>query len=413
MIVYFKNVELAEKYRISEATVRNWIKMSKDGKLNLSLVDVKGRTYVTNSPGNIALINSMVSTNRKYRNTKAECRVSVGPEFYRIFEKRYMYDIIRNLELKREIPRQYNYFADGADRWDVYATEQYHDMQPSMTKATTVLLSECKDFLDRRLAHFDYLNVIDMGMGNVLPAKELLSSLYASKKLARYIAVDLSPRMLDIAERNVKEWFGDSFPFEAYRRDISCERFPEIVMNEYLLRGSIRPRTGNLFLLLGDTPTNFAVPNDAFRTICESMQPGDFLISTGKIETQDMQPEWYIHDYPSTPRHFTLTPRHRYVFDLLGISPSYYQAEIGYDKELGYRYVRARLKIAITLKFEFEDGERTVHLEKGDTILLWRSWQVTAHDFVAQFDHSGFYVLHSSQTEDHAYIITVAEVKRD
>lgn len=294
--------------------------------------------------------------------------------------------------------------------WDEYTQQLLKQSQPNLLTGTIKILGENQEYLDRRLAKYRHVNVVDIGVGNVLPAKGLLTHLHRQGTLIGYNAVDVSPRMLEIAERNIKEWFGDKIPFTGYQRDIQFERFAEIVANSYL-RGKTEDSI-NLFLLLGATPCNFKEPDDAFRVIRESMNPNDLILYTDKLEKRDMKPEWFNFDYEAEQKELVLTPRHRLVFELLNIHDSFYDVEVSLDQKEQYRYVRARLKVALSLKLSHNGIGRLLEFEKGDTIQLWRSWQVTAKDIVDQFDRTGFYVLHSSQTEDHEYILTIADVKR-
>jgi hypothetical protein len=76
-------------------------------------------------------------------------------------------------------------------------------------------------------------------------------------------------------------------------------------------------------------------------------------------------------------------------------------------------YARTKLKVALTFKFDLKNGTRIVNFEKGDTILLWRRfWQTAAPDVAKQLGRNGFYVLHSSQSEDHEYVLMIAEPDR-
>jgi hypothetical protein len=209
-----------------------------------------------------------------------------------------------------------------------------------------------------------------------------------------------------LLEKNIAEWFGGKVKFEGYDLDITYDRFANILAEDYLAKTN---GSANLVLLLGGTPYNFRNPDDAFRTINESMNINDLLVYTDKLETPEMHPEWMKYE---TKQGEQLAPRHRLVFDLLEIDESFYDVEIGYDPKIGQRYSRTRLKVALTLKFDFDEGQRVISFEKGETILLWRSWQMTPNAVVEQLERNGFYQLHSSQTEDHEFILSVSEVRQ-
>ncbi|MGF7228385.1 MAG: L-histidine N(alpha)-methyltransferase [Candidatus Saccharibacteria bacterium] len=405
---YFKNSELADTYHVSDRTVRYWIQLAKEGKLDLALHTEGDKSYLAKTSGNILIIEKHVAKFKKHRPRNAHKIVTPRPEFYRLFTQSQIYDIVRNLEMHHEIPRQYNYFDGGATEWDQYTQELAKEKTPSLLTKTAELLAESQNYLDKRLAKYDRVNVVDIGVGNALPSKGLLAHLIQEKRLGRYIAIDISPEMLDIAERNVKQWFGDKIVIEKYEMDITHERFTNILAEGYL---SSTNDTANLVLFFGGTADNFRNPDDAFRTINESMNTNDLLIYSDKLETEEMSPQWF--QYSAKPGKLELAPIHRVVFDLLNIDDSFYDVEMGFNERTRQRYTKTRLKVALTLKFLFDEGERVVEFEKGDAILLWRSWQMTAPLVYEQFNRNGFYTLHSSQTDDREYLLTVSQVKRN
>ena len=136
MSTYFKNTELAARYNISETTVRNWVKTAKLGKLQLELVEHGKRLYVAKSISNIPLIEELVGKNRKYRNSLTVKTISPSRDLFKVFNEAQVYDIVRNLELHHEIPRQYGYFAEGAQAWDVYINKQIATNVPSILRRT-------------------------------------------------------------------------------------------------------------------------------------------------------------------------------------------------------------------------------------------------------------------------------------
>jgi uncharacterized SAM-dependent methyltransferase len=404
---YYKNTELARIYHVSEKSVRNWVDAARQDKLELLLHNENGKTYVANVPSNLKVIEKLVNNNRKYRNFLTAKTVTPRPEFYKTFTKTQIYDIIRNLEVYRELPRQYNYFDGGADDWDTYTQHIVDDGAPGMLNSTIGLLADSSSYLDKLLANYKHVNVVDVGAGNALPVKDFLAHLLENKKLGRYIALDISAAMLRIAHRNIKEWFGNKVEFEGQELDITRERFTDILALDYLKKDA-KKETCTLILLLGGTAGNLRDPDNAFRTIHESMNINDLLIYTDRLMVEGKRPEWF--DHTAKPGKLVLPPMHRLVFDLLNIDDSFYDVEMGHDSQLGQRYESVRLKVALTLKFKFGEGERTVDLEKGETILLWRHIQQRSLDIIQQFDRNDFYVSHTSQTSDIEYMLVVARL---
>jgi uncharacterized SAM-dependent methyltransferase len=407
-MLYFKNIELAEKYHISLGTVRNWIEAAQNGKLDLVLHNKEEKTYVANTSSNILAIEQLVSERKKYRNTKAVKLVTPRPEFYELFDQEQVYDIVRNLDVYREIPRQYNYFDGGADYWDRYVQRLAKEDSDNILNRTTTLITENQGYLDGRLNKYQSVNVVDVGVGNALPVKGLITHLLEQNKLGKYIAIDISPSMLKIAEKNIKKWFGDKVLFEGHELDISRERFANIIADTYI-RNTPKD-TANLVLFLGGTLQNFRKRDIPLQVINGSMGTNDFLIHTQKLDTEETR---QYFDFNPEPGSTSLSPNHRLIFDLLNIDESFYDVEMGYSASARQRYIRIRLKISLNVKFTFVDGEREISFNKGEAILLLRALQENIFELLSLFDRNDFYVLQSSQTEDQEYILTVSKVKRD
>jgi uncharacterized SAM-dependent methyltransferase len=405
-MLYFKNTELAEKYHISEGTVRNWIKASKSGKLALTLSSVGKREYVANTANNIATVERLVEKHRKYRNTKAVKTITPKPEFYKLFTEAQIYDIITNLEIHHEIPRQYNYFDGGADSWDKYSQRLAGEDNPNLLNQGIELLRKNQNYIEDFLKNYKYINVVDIGPGNGLPVKDLLQRLLDSGKLARYIALDISPEILHIAENNIKKWFDGRVQFEGYELDINYDRFNNILAEEYIKEEA--KDTANLVLLLGGTLSNFRKPDRPLSIVHDSMNRKDLLVFTDKLDMEVSRRYFDFNENPSQPQ---LPSIHGLIVDLLNIDKSYYDLLLGYDKQTHYRYEELVFKVAIDIRFEFDMGQHTVTINKGDRILVWRFWQQTALELAHQFDQNDFYTLHSSQTEDEQFILTVSRVK--
>jgi uncharacterized SAM-dependent methyltransferase len=408
IMMYLKNTELAKSFQVSLGTVRNWIEAAQSGKLDITLMEVEGKTYVANTAHNMSIIDRLVQEHRKYRNTKAAKLIAPLPEFYSTYTDEQIYDIATNLEIHREIPRQYNYFDDGAIRWDKYTEVLASGETPNIVNSTIKLLEINQGYLDNLLAAYNQVNVIDVGVGNAHTVKKFLGHLIDHGKLGRYIALDISPDMLNIARRNLKAWFGDRVAFEGYESDINYERFSGLLVGEYTKADS--RQTINVALLLGGTLSNMRVPDRGFSVLHDSMGVNDLLIYANKLDTKSTRRFFDFHESPQEKR---LPPIHSLVVDMLGIDKSYYDVETGYNPEHRQRYEQIRLKIALNIRLEFKDGERLISFNKGDTVLVWRGLQQTAQDVASQFDRNDLNLLQSSLTEDQEYILTVSRIKRD
>ena len=407
-MLYFKNVDLADEYHISEGTVRNWIKEAKDEGLDLKLHKTNGRLYIANTANNRALIEQLVAERKKYRNTRAYKVTKPTARFYDLFSRSQIADIITNLDVRREIPRQYNYFDGGAAIWEHHAQRMWEDEAPNLLTSTVRLLNANLSALDFLLQGHDRVNVVDIGPGNALPVRELLEHLLKRGLLHRYIAIDISEEMLRIAERNIKEWFDEKVAFEGYIKDINYERFDDVLLNDRLNEEA--SRTVNLAILLGATPMNFRTPYDLIKTIYTSLDRDDLLIYSDKPDTEVGRRSFDVNDTWPNPGARALSPKYSFILDLLNIDESLYDVEMGFHEQKRARYIRIRLKIGLMLEFDFKEGKRAVELAKGDTILLWRFWHQTATEIISGFENAGFNLALASLTKDQQFLLTISRV---
>jgi hypothetical protein len=407
-MIYFKHSELVDNYHVSLKTVHNWIDAAKQGKLNLQLQEHRGRTYIANTPTNLIELGKLVDKGKKYRNSLHHKIITPKPEFYEVYNRRQILDIVSNLTIHREIPQQYNYLDGGAVSWNDWMKRLVEDNTASILNGTIELLHDGIQTVDRLIAGKKRINVIDVGVGNALPGKELIQHLLEQGVLNRYIAIDISDSMLKIAEKNVAEWFDGAVSFEGHVRDISYERFDDLLVDDML--GSDADDTLNLVLVLGSTPANFRFPMDVLRVIYNSMGNSDVLLYTRKPDTKAAR---RYFDFNPDKGATTLSPLYSFALGLLNLEPSLYDAEMGFDEATRMRYVQIRLKTALTIRFRFDDGVRDVSFEKGDTILLLRVWHQTVLELIAQFDEVGFTLLHSTLTRDREYLMTLYGVTAD
>lgn len=405
---YFKNTELAELHKVSEKSVRNWIDAAKIGKLDLQLYEENGKKYIANTSKNNIAIENLVLKGKKYKNSRGFKVVTPSEKFYELYNSQQVFDIISSLEIHHEIPRQYNYFDSGAEYWDKYASHLATDDTPNILKSTLKLLEVNKGYINSLLSQYKRVNIVDVGVGNALPVKDFLANMLKQGKLGRYIALDISKSMLKIAEKNINEWFEGRVQYEGYQLDINYDRFRNLLAEEYVKKDS--KDTVNLVLVFGGTLGNLRSPDDALKAIRDSMGRNDLLIHTQKLDTETTR---RFFDFNLEQGTASLAPNHRFIFDLLNIDESFYSAEMGFDQERRERFIRVRLKVAVTIKFEFGDGERLVEFNKNDTILLWRYWHQDAFEVLRQFEFCDFNPLQVSQTEDREYVLTISQIKSE
>jgi len=407
-MLYLKKAELAETYHISEKTVTNWIREAKDGKLDLELHEEHGRSWIANTTRNIELIEQLVEKRKKFRNSRGLKSIAPKPEFYELYNQQQIFDITSSLDIYHEIPLEYAYFDGGADYWDKYAQRLAAEKVPNFLTSTIKQLQANQGYIDDLVSRYRRVNVVDIGPGNALPIRGLLQHLLDQDKLGRYIALDISPSILKLAERNIEEWFDSKVSFEGHEIDINYNQFTHLLAEEVL--GKNARDTINLVIALGGAFSNLRSPDGAFKIIHDSMNRNDLLVYNLKLDSKTAR---QYFDLGIRAKLAPLDAHKKMVVDLLNIDESLYDVEMGYDEQRSQRYIRIRLKVAMTITFTLEKGERIVEFNKNDTILVWRYAHQSVQEVIAQLARNDFDILQTSQTEDKDYLLTVSRVKSE
>lgn len=407
-MLYFKKSELAETYHISEKTVTNWIREAKDGKLALELHEVQGRAWIANTTRNIELIEQLVEKRKKFRNSRGLKTVTPKPEFYELYTQQQIFDLTSSLDIYHEVAPDYTYFDGGADYWEKYAERLASENLPNLLNSTIKQLQANQGYIDDLTSRYKRINVVDIGPGDGRPVKELLEHFLEQGKLGRYIALDISPSMLEIVERNIKRWFGSKVSFEGHQIDIKHDRFASLIA-EYAL-GENADNVVNIIASFGAGFSNLRSPDDAFKTVRSSMNRQDIFVHNLKLDTKTSR---QYFDLGLRTKSSLFDVHERMMVDLLNIDESLYDVEVGYDEQQRQRYIRIRLKVALRITVSLEKGDRIIKFNKNDTILVWRYWHQSVQDVIKQLHKNDFDVLQTSLTEDKDYLLTVSRVKSE
>jgi uncharacterized SAM-dependent methyltransferase len=405
---YFKNTELAKLYNVSEKSVRNWIDATRQGKLDLQLLEQSDRFYIADTAKNAALIQQLVDKGKKYKNSRGFKAITPANEFYELFDPKAIFDIVSNLDIYREIPLQYSYFNGGAKIWDEYVQRLSSEESPNILTNTVELLDLSSPYLKKLLEDGSKINIVDIGPGNCYPVRKLLEQLIESGRLNRYICIDISPTMIDIAEKNVKEWFGDSINFEGYTRDITYERFDDLLaLDSFDAEKSIR----NVVLFLGSTISNFRSPDEPLHTIHSSMGKNDLLIYSKQLDSMRARRyfDFYTKSEHSGPQ--LLPQKSRFTIELLNIDRSLYDIELFFDEKNMTRCGQIRLKVAISLEFELQGHTKVIEFNKGEALILYRHSHQDTLQTIKQLDRNSFELLQATTSIDKECVLSIAKVK--
>lgn len=398
---YFKSTELVKIYKISEKTVRNWVEAASQGKLDLQLYEEKGRRYIANTTKNATLMEELVKKGKKYKNQKSRKLVTPSEQLYKVYDNKQILDIIASLSVHHETPLQYTYVDGGAADWDQYAERLSQEKSPNILNQTLEMLEATSSTIERLIDGCERVNIVDLGPGNGLPIRGTVERFVKAGLLDRYIPIDISKDMLDIVQKNMKNWFGDTVTVEPHLADISYERF-----NDFITTSSDK-KTANVIFLMGGTLANFRSPSQVLQVINNSMGQNDILIYSGYLDTPTTRR--YFDYYNSPTRKVPI--QDGIILDFLNIDQSLYEVEQKFDEEKRARTICIRPNVDISIRFELDNGARYVELSKDEPILIWRHRHKSILETLAMFDENSFDVMQATKSANQEYLLVAATIK--
>ena len=328
-------------------------------------------------------------------------RISPSEKFYATYDKPQIDDIIFHFREHREIPMQYDYMGEGSELWADYSSylEKQGPESNSLNAAVT-LLGTSATYLNQLYSQESNVSIVDLGVGTGIAVKDLLANFIRRRSTIDYVGVDISQPLLDLTYSNFQTWFGEDVHFTNAYLDFTTQNFRQF------LADSPEGKTRNLVLLLGGTLNNFRDPHKVLRHINNNLGPNDLFLVVAKLDTSVTRQHF---DFSSNSQPEQLPLDNQRMLDILGIEPSLYTAEQGYDADQQCRYIKVKLNFDVEIQFEHTDTPQVLQLKKGERILLWRAWHQTQDTFAKWLQQSGFIIKSSFQSANKTYILAIAQ----
>lgn len=408
---YFKNSELVRLYNVSDKTVRNWISAAQAGKIELELFTTEARkTYIADTLNNAHALDLLVARGKRYRNQRAHKILKPTNEFYNLYSDTQVLDIIANIDTYRELPLSYKYLGEGASLWEAYLQKLNASPTANLLGQTIDLLHTSLDYIGRMANAYKYVNVVDIGVGNGMPACEILAYLRRTNKLKKYIGIDLSPALLDIAERRILAKL-DGINIEKHVRNVTYQRFGELLKSDSY--GEDASSTLNVILFFGGTIGNFREPTQALQTIRESMSKNDLLITSARLDSANTRRFFDFNTGLGLDKVSVLPSHLKYSYDLLSIDETLYDIEQIYDQQAHSRFIQARLKTSLTIDFEVGSFQKSIELQKGEALICWRVQHFSPYELIELYRRNGLGLVQAVTSENQEYMLMISRIVSD
>lgn len=408
-----KNADIKKKYDISFTTVANWIKEARERKIDLRLVEKDDKFYIEKSLHNIELIEELIETRRVYKSRDERVELEPSKEFYEQFDEKQITDIILTLENQKEIPHKFAYFKKGAEVWDAYAKTSVEERIANPVTNTIEMLEDSFSFITKNIGTGEKLNLVDIGVGNAYPVKDFISKLLEQDLINKYIAIDISADMIEVARSNIKNWFGEAINFKSYVRDVSQETIHDILMLEAL---DNQHEVINLAMFLGSTVENQRNWKMTLYSLANALSPRDVLMLGQTLDTKGSRLNFEFkykegQEKISNPNDFYKDWQEMIIPQQLGFKTEMYLIEKTYIPEYSTRTLQLNLLKDVSINFQYRGYIKKVNFIRGDKITLWKHKQHSREEVMQVLGDLSLDTPFHTTSKDQAQILTVSKFR--
>jgi uncharacterized SAM-dependent methyltransferase len=394
------NTEIAFKYKVSKPTVTNWIRDAREKKNNLILIENDKKVQVQDNEHNHNELLRLSGEGRKYRRNTAHADITPSPEFYQIFDEQEIIEINRDLEIDREINFKFTYKNGGAEYWDKFYNKSVFDNSYKVPQRVKNLLKSSTDLILKRIPKSHKVNIVDIGIGNSDPVKEFLEHLDALGILNKYIAIDISPEMLDISKKNIQKWLPD-LHFESYACDVENTKF----LNIFTKIKFAHPNTVNIVLALGGTISNHENKNEVLNNISDGLGINDiFILSNGTNESNNKSA--LNHHKADEIKNQAL-----WVPAMLGFNTNNLETINKFDEQKGCKVKSIFLDKDYVLKIQKIGFSEPIEFKKGEEIVLWRHYMTNPDTLFVDLSQSRLKLVAFNTENDFSHALMICEIK--
>jgi SAM-dependent methyltransferase len=370
---FFKNSELAKKYNVSNPTVGEWIKQAITGNNFLQLIKVNEKYRILNNEHNHAELFKLAESGKKYRNKILSKEIKLESSFYKLYSSEEIIDMMNDLRFKNQVKIKYSYKGIGAKYWDEYYHGGDYPVKTSLLELLENSFNDIK-YYTKKLK----INLIDIGPGNAYPVKDVIKELKKEDRIKKYIAVDISKDMNNIALNNIRDWFGN-LETENYIFDAENASFSEILFKHK----SEAKDLVNLIFHFGSTMNNHDDRVRVLKNLRNGMTQNDILLIAMSLDTLENK---------SGLGHFTSTEadlQDTWTLKAMGVDVENCFLETKYDEKLNAKVKILELDKNYLIRYKVFGFENEVGLNKGDKINIWNHYLINTKDFINELDKAG------------------------
>lgn len=397
---YFKNIDVAETYKISNPTVGKWIKASLNGKNNLQLTNVSGRHFILNNEQNKQELYFLSNKGEKFKNKIGYEKIRVSSSLSEIFSKTQYVELITSLKSAKQIPLKFSYLDSGSEIWAKYVDADISSDHSYISEGARLIKSSM-DYLIFRLKDYKIINIVDIFPGNGYLSRVILERLIKAGFKVKYNAIDISQKMLEILAKNMQEWC----PEAAIKTEVGDIDY--IFLRDKLFFNRIHSDESNcnLVLLLNSIIGNTSDRSRVFKNMHDILPAKDLMWVHNGLKYKGE-----LAELDSMTRNTLVLSKCLWIPKALGFEDSTYQVHSKYSEVMQSRVIVMKLNKDVDLVFNIENKEEVIAFDRDDEIIVWNYHSYTLRDFIAELNEADFETVHVSTYPDNSEALILCEI---
>jgi len=306
----------------------------------------------------------------------------------------HVVELTTSLETTRIIPHKLAYFSPkGAQLWDDFYKDHLESDDYTTSQTVVSLLESSYHYMTYMTDHKP-IHVLDIGPGNAYPMKDTLARFQKDNLLKSYTAFDLSQAINTIALKNINTW-SPTLPTTQVVGDFEDTDFSKLLVQDHAV--------ANAIFLIGGSISNFINRQAALENILKHFGKNNFLSITftliDAVQHYDHESIGLIDSLGG------VLPKQ------LGIDTELCSEETVFDESTKQYLGRIILDKDYSLHFVKGDFEKTVHLQKGDGIVVWMHVLSTFNEILELIEASGGNVSFAAKSTDETNALFLVKAK--
>lgn len=399
----FTNTQVSLEYAVSKAAVTYWIQDAIVNKNNLQLQKNKEKLQIVNNAHNIAELTRLAEAGKKFRRHTAYADIKPKAEFYDIFDQAEIVEMVRDLEVNNEINFKFTYKGNGARLWDEFYNSGVSEGQYLTPAKDEKMLENNFELILQRVSSSVRVNVIDLGQGNSKPLKNFLLKLSQLGRLNSYTAVDISPEMIEISQKNIKEWLPD-LPYFSYICDFETANFNRILEEQ---KARFDFETVNIIFDLGRTLSNQNDPYLVLSNIARGMREGNIFVSTNGLDSNRTRSEFGFLKMEEAIEQDTWIPK------MLNFDMEEVEFFSRYDEKDDCKKEYFVLDKDYTLTIRELGKDKVLNFYKGQEIVVWKHYMTSPNGLFEYYESCGLTLVGFNMSNDHRDSLMICELSEE